>query len=73
MAESEDTLDVVQQVLRGLTVSLALSAKVDLQQCAASLNSFAEDDNLDPMAKVMLNDLARGLELIGQAMASQQK
>lgn len=68
MADSEDTLDTVQQVLRGVVVSLALSAKVDLPQCAASLRSFAEDGNLDPMASVMLNDLARGLELIGQAM-----
>ncbi len=68
MADSEDTLDTVQQVLRGVVVSLALSAKVDLPQCAASLKSFASDGNLDPMAQVMLNDLARGLELIGQAM-----
>jgi hypothetical protein len=68
MADSDDTLDTVQQVLRGVVVSLALSAKVDLPQCAASLKSFAADGNLDPMAQVMLNDLAHGLELIGQAM-----
>lgn len=72
MPDSEDTLDIVQQVLRGMLVSLAVSQRADMQLCSSSLKAFAEDGNLDPMAKVMLNDLARGMDLLSQTMPKPQ-
>lgn len=62
------TLNVVQEVLRGITVSLATAARVDLAELSGLLQSFAEDTpGLDPLTRVMVRDLAVGPALLTPA------
>lgn len=71
MSEKLETLNIVQQVLRGVVVSLAVSQRIDMPRCASSLQAFAAGKDLDPMAVQMLLDLAQGLDMIGKAAQGQ--
>jgi hypothetical protein len=55
-----ETLNVTQQVLRGITVSLAAACKADLGDLGAALEAFASSHALEPEARQMLLDLAVG-------------
>ena len=62
-----ETLEVVQQVLRGALLSIAAANRADLVQCASLMQAFAGDHtSLDPRAKTMLLDLSEGLVQIGR-------
>lgn len=66
MSESKKTLNVVQEVLRGIVVSLAASSHVDTAKFASSMQAFAGHPEIDPMSKVMLEDLAKGLDMLAR-------
>lgn len=61
------TLNVVQQVLRGVVVALVAEHKGDMALTASLLQGFAAQDGIDPVAKTMLTDLAGGLDVLGAA------
>lgn len=58
--ESIQVLNITQQVLRGMLISLAAGNKSNLGDIGNALEAFAANDALDPMAKQMLADLASG-------------
>lgn len=66
MSESEKALNVVQEVLRGIVVGLAASSHIDSAKFATSMQTFASHPDIDPMSKVMLLDLAEGLDMLGR-------
>ena len=61
------TLNVVQQVLKGITISLAMHRQEDLAKLASALQAFASTHNLEPEAVAMLQDLAQGFDMLGRA------
>lgn len=72
MTEAEritaDTLNVVQQALKGALLSIAAANRSDLVQCATLMQAFVGDhDALDPRAKAMLLDLSEGFDHLGRA------
>ena len=67
--ENEDLLNAVQQVLRGVTVCLALEQRADMGRLASALQAFADSPDLAAPARTMLMDLATGLGMIASAGA----
>ncbi|MGE3907942.1 MAG: hypothetical protein AB7K36_01230 [Chloroflexota bacterium] len=63
-AENAAMLNAVQAVLRGLTVSLATAARVDLAELATLLQAAAANPALEPIAQRMLLDLAEGPQML---------
>lgn len=55
------TLNVLQQALRALTLSVATAAKADLHVVAKLLQASAANDQMPPDARLMLMDLAKGM------------
>lgn len=55
-----ETLNVTQQVLRHLMLSLAGACQADLGKLGALLEAGASNERLDPLARQMLADLAAG-------------
>ena len=67
-AINAETLNVVQQALRGLGLSIAAAARADLVQCATLLQTHATGvPDLHPLARAMLLDLAEGFDTLGRA------
>lgn len=60
------TLTVVQEVLRGVLVSLAKTNAIDAEKVARAIQSFVADPGLEPTSEVMLLDLAGGMEILGK-------
>ncbi len=58
--ESMEVLNIVQQVLRHLLISLAAGNKTNLGNIGALLEVSATNTALEPMARQMLADLAAG-------------
>lgn len=65
--ERAEGLDIVQQVLRGLLVSIVATRREDAALIASSLQAFASNPQLESEARVMLSDLALGLDMIASA------
>jgi hypothetical protein len=63
-----NTINVIQQVLRTLTIALAGSAKADLHALAELLQSGSANAQLAPEAVLMLEDLAMGVGKIAGHM-----
>jgi hypothetical protein len=61
------TINAVQQTLRSLTVALATAARVDFGELSELLAASAKNDALTPEAVVMLDDLAKGVGMLGKA------
>lgn len=61
------SVDVVQQVLRGLTLALAAASRANLGDLAHLLQAAAIVESLDPQARTMLLDLAEGPSTIAAA------
>lgn len=62
---SMETLNVVQQVLKGALLSIAASVRADPGQVATHLQSFAQNTpGLDSRAVAMLADLAAGFDAL---------
>jgi len=67
-----ETLNVVQQVLKGALLSIALASRVDLLECATLMQSHAMDaPNLDSRTRAMMLDLAEGFDTLGRAASGQ--
>jgi hypothetical protein len=66
------TLEIVQQVLRGVVVALIAEHKGDMALTASVLQAFASESKVDPMAKTILLDLATGLDTLGSAFGHKQ-
>ena len=63
-----DTLNVVQQALKGALLSIAAASRADLVQCATLMQAFVGDhDALDPRAQAILLDLSEGFDRLGRA------
>lgn len=66
------TLNVVQEVLRCLMVSLAAASKADSNQLSMLLSAAAQDPRLDKLSRDMLDDLGVGAQTLAQ-MSGQQR
>jgi len=58
------TLNVLQQALRTLTLSLAAATKADLHVLSQMLKASSSNDQLEPEARLMLTDLAEGMGML---------
>ena len=58
------TLNIVQEVLRGMMLSLATAARADLGTLAYALESFTTQEGLEDISRTMLRDLAAGAHLL---------
>ena len=70
--DEKHILNITQEVMRHVTISLATSCNVDKAKLSYSLNTAAANIMLDPAARRMLGDLAYGVEMIGDGLAGQQ-
>ena len=73
MNKSEiETLNIVQQVLKGLMLTLAAENKADRGKIGSLLEAYASNEGLDPMARAMILDLASGVIAMHAAGARKQ-
>lgn len=72
MSEKLETLNVVQQVLKGVVLSLAAAQRVDPSELSTLLTDASRLPNFDPLAQQMLVDLAQGLAVIAKAKSPVQ-
>jgi hypothetical protein len=64
-AVSMETLNVVQQVLKGALLAIAAASRCDPAEVATFLQGFAQrSPPLDSRAVAMLSDLAAGFEAL---------
>ena len=66
MADIEN-LEVLQQVLKGVVLCLALEMRANLGNLTMTLSAFAETPNLNPAARATLLELAGGLGVMAGA------
>jgi hypothetical protein len=66
-ADKLDVLNVIQAVLRGIVICLAMHRKEDMWKLSAALAAFASNPNLDKRAEAMLIDIAQGVGVIAGA------
>jgi len=58
-----ETLNVIQEVLRGVLLPIALASQADLLRCAALMKDHAMNrPNIDDRTRRMLLDLAEGFD-----------
>lgn len=67
---SDMTLNITQQVLRTITLGIATAAKADLGVLAGFLQESSKNEHLHPQAKLMLDDLASGMQKMASAFES---
>jgi hypothetical protein len=72
MAVDFETLNVVQEVLRGFVVVLTAEHVERLPQIARGLQAFADEKAKDQRARAMLRDLAEGLEILSSGVRRKQ-
>jgi hypothetical protein len=61
------TLNITQQVLRGLTLGLLAMHPEQAARVGAAIQAFAGGPGIEPMAAQMLRDLASGVDVIAGA------
>lgn len=57
--QQEETLQIVQEVLRGLMMSMQAATDADPEKLLSGLQSTARLDMLRPESRLMLQDLAK--------------
>lgn len=62
---TNEDMNIIQQVLRGITVSLALEQKADMARLGSALQAFATNSAIDSVVSTMLIDLAEGISMLG--------
>jgi photosystem II stability/assembly factor-like uncharacterized protein len=67
--EQLDVINTVQEVMRSLTLALCATNPEAMPRIAYALRAAAAASTASPMAAVMLNDLAKGVELFEAAPA----
>lgn len=70
--EQLDTVNLVQEVLRGVLISMCAINPAGLPAVARGLRASASRPGASPMAARMLADLATGLEMIESAQRPKQ-
>lgn len=70
--DSVRVLNIVQEVLRGFVLASAASNRFALSDFGNLLAAASENNNIDPMASKMLQDLAEGALILGSAGQSKQ-
>ena len=68
----KQTLNTIQQVLRGVVVCLAATNRVNMVELATLLQAFSVNHDLDEEARLMLLDLSAGLDILGTAVGNKQ-
>lgn len=58
--EQAEVLNIVQEVLRGVVISVGAVAPEKLAELSASLQAFASAPGISPTSAGMLKDLAEG-------------
>ena len=66
-----ETINVVQQVLKGVALSIAGAARADLAECATHMQAFVQNHRLDPLAVSMLLYVAQGFDMLAKATRGQ--
>lgn len=71
MKDSPDlaTLNVVHQVLKGLTLAFVLERKANPAVMASALQGAAMNSPIDETAKAILLDIAEGLDILAQGIS----
>jgi hypothetical protein len=67
MSESDEVLNIVQEVLRGLMCALITGAGADPEKVATGIQAFAANPDLDQTSRLMLQDLASGADMLALA------
>lgn len=70
--DAQESIQTVQQVLRGVVFALAMETHADMSRLASAIAAFGEHQNISATARAMLLDLARGLAMVGGAGARKQ-
>jgi len=69
-----ETLNVIQQVLKGALLSIAVASRTDLLLCATLMQDHAMNrPDLDSRTRAMLLDLSEGFDLWGRAVSGQTR
>lgn len=63
MGKASD-LQVMQEVMRGLLMSLCVATTVDRTKLAMALSAFSLHPGIEPQARACLQDLAQGMTAI---------
>lgn len=66
------TLNVTQQVLRGLVMSLLALNRAEIARVADALQAFAHAPGIEPTAANMLKDLAGGVSALSSVGKAKQ-
>ena len=61
------TLNIVQEVLRGVVIAAGALAPERTAEMTSTLAAFANRPGADPVARTMLLDLAEGLGMLSNA------
>lgn len=70
--EQNETLNIVQQVLRFTLIALAAGSRADLALIGGLLEEAAANPELMPEARQMLADLAAGATTLGAGNVTRQ-
>lgn len=70
--EQAETLNIIQQVLRCMTISFGALAPDRIGDLSANLAAHARAPGIDPIAGQMLEDLAQGAGMIASARNPKQ-
>lgn len=62
-----EVLNIVQQTLKGVLLSIAASNPAQKVALATNLQAFAQHPGLDPISRKMVSDLALGLTVAASA------
>jgi hypothetical protein len=62
---NEEMLNIIQEVLRGVVIGMVALDPKKLPDVAQLLRACAAREEIDPVSRHMLADLATGLELLG--------
>jgi hypothetical protein len=65
---NEEMLNIIQEVLRGIVIGMVALDPKKLPDVAQLLRACAAREEIDPVARHMLEDLAKGLELLGSTV-----
>jgi hypothetical protein len=63
--DTNELAQATMEVLRAVTVTLALEQKADMGRLASALRTWAKGAGLTPTSRLMLGDLAEGLDILG--------
>jgi len=65
---NEEMLNIIQEVLRGIVIGMVALDPRKLPDVAQLLRACAAREEIDPVSRHMLDDLAKGLELLGSTV-----